>query len=134
MQKSANANGLISRAAARQLGKNDRESASIISTAQRHTNFLDSPRMANVLTRSDFRFSDLKRSTVTVFLVLPPDRIDAYSRWLRLMVTQSITDMARDTTKPENPVLYLLDEFAALGRMTSIERGMGLMAGYSVQL
>jgi len=39
--------------------------------AQRHTHFLDSPRMVAVLGRSDFRFADLKRRNVSVFLVLP---------------------------------------------------------------
>jgi hypothetical protein len=32
------------------------------------------------------------------------------------------------------PVLYLLDEFAALGHLAPVERAMGLMAGYGVQL
>jgi hypothetical protein len=31
-------------------------------------------------------------------------------------------------------VLFLLDEFAALGRLEPVERAMGLMAGYGVQL
>jgi type IV secretion system protein VirD4 len=31
-------------------------------------------------------------------------------------------------------VLYLLDEFAALGHLAPVERAMGLMAGYGVQL
>jgi type IV secretion system protein VirD4 len=41
-----------------------------------------------------------------VFLVLPPDRLATYSRWLRLLVAQSLTDMARDPAKPAAPVLY----------------------------
>ncbi len=32
---------------------------------------------------SYFRFADLKNTKATVFLVLPPERLDAYSRWLR---------------------------------------------------
>ncbi|MEO9739325.1 MAG: type IV secretory system conjugative DNA transfer family protein, partial [Lentilitoribacter sp.] len=35
---------------------------------------------------------------------------------------------------PASPILYLLDEFAALGHLAAIERAMGLMAGYGVQL
>ena len=31
-------------------------------------------------------------------------------------------------------MLYLLDEFAALGYLAPVERAMGLMAGYGVQL
>ena len=128
------AGGLIARAANRHLGKSDREAAGVLSAAQRHTHFLDSPRMTAVLGRSDFRFADLKRHNVSVFLVLPPDRLSTYSRWLRLLVTQSLLDMARDPAKPAVPVLYLLDEFASLGHLAPVERAMGLMAGYGVQL
>ena len=134
MQDSDEVGGLIARAANRHLGKSDREAAGVLSAAQRHTHFLDSPRMTAVLNRSDFRFADLKHGNVTAFLVLPPDRLSTYSRWLRLLVSQSLLDMARDPAKPAIPVLYLLDEFAALGPLASIERAMGLMAGYGVQL
>ncbi|MBB3811521.1 type IV secretory system conjugative DNA transfer family protein [Pseudochelatococcus contaminans] len=134
MQASTAATGLIARAANRHLGKSDREAAGVLSAAQRHTHFLDSPRMTAVLNRSDFHFADLKRRNVSVFLVLPPDRLSTYSRWLRLLVSQSLTDMARDPAKPAVPVLYLLDEFASLGHLAPVERAMGLMAGYGVQL
>lgn len=134
MQASTAAGGLIARAANRHLGKSDREAAGVLSAAQRHTHFLDSPRMVAVLGRSDFRFADLKRRNASVFLVLPPDRLATYSRWLRLLVSQSLIDMARDPAKPAAPVLYLLDEFAALGHLAPVERAMGLMAGYGVQL
>jgi hypothetical protein len=36
--------------------------------------------------------------------------------------------------RPAQPVLFLLDEFAALGRLEPVERAMGLMAGYGLQL
>jgi len=134
MQASGEAGGLVARAANRHLGKSDKEASGVLSAAQRHTHFLDSPRMGQVLGRSDFQFADLKARTATVFLVLPPDRLSTYSRWLRLLVTQSLLDMARDPAKPQTPVLYLLDEFAALGHLAAVERAMGLMAGYGVQL
>ncbi|NKL36981.1 TraM recognition domain-containing protein [Rhizobium leguminosarum bv. viciae] len=137
MQASDAVNGLIARAANRHLGKSDREASGVLSAAQRHTHFLDSPRMTGVLGRSDFWFGDLKADKATVFLVLPPDRLAAYSRWLRLLVAQSLTEMARTAPSPHPstpPVLYLLDEFAALGHLAPIERAMGLMAGYGVQL
>lgn len=134
MQETDAANGLIARAANRHLGKSDREAAGVLSAAQRHTHFLDSPRMHRVMDESYFSFADLKKRTATVFLVLPPDRLSTYSRWLRLLVAQSLTDMARDPAKPATPVLYLLDEFASLGHLAPVEHAMGLMAGYGVQL
>ena len=134
MQASAGAHGLIARAANRQLGKSDREAAGVLSSAQRHTHFLDSLRLVESTSASDFRFADLKERPGTVFLCLPPDRLDTYARWLRLLVAQAVTDMARSPARPERPVLFLLDEFAALGRLEQVERAMGLMAGYGLQL
>lgn len=165
MQESAAAHGLVARAANRHLGKNDREAASVLSNAQRHTHFLDSPRIAAATARSDFRFADLRHELISVFLVLPPDRLAAYSRWLRLLVAQALQEIARDaqaaqqaphcrpappdttgdspdalsaaqtpSQRPGGPVLFLLDEFAALGRLEAVERAMGLMAGYGLQL
>lgn len=154
MQDSDAAHGLIARAANRFLGKADREAASVLSNAQRHTHFLDSPRIINVISRSDFHFAELQQRTVSVFLVLPPNRLDAYSRWLRLLISQALQDIARHaegpqapreakidaqglseaSQRPSAPTLFLLDEFAALGRLEAIERAMGLMAGYGLQL
>ncbi len=56
--------------------------------------------MACVLSGSDFRFADLKERTATVFLVLPPDRLSTYARWLRLLVTQSLAELARSPARP----------------------------------
>ena len=166
MQDSDAAGGLIARAANRFLGKSEREAASVMSSAQRHTHFLDSPRIATATARSDFRFSALRHAVTSVFLVLPPNRLDAYSRWLRLLVAQALNDIARDaeqgatrgngqgnapsgaqeaSERPSQrlpapnpalaaPALFLLDEFAALGRLEAVERAMGLMAGYGLQL
>jgi type IV secretion system protein VirD4 len=134
MQDSPAAGGLIARAANRFLGKSDREAAGVLSSAQRHTHFLDSPRIVKVTNHSDFSFTDLKNKVASVFLILPPDRLDTYARWLRLLLAQSLSEMARSPAKPERPVLFLLDEFAALGKLQPVERAMGLMAGYGLQL
>lgn len=129
------AGGLVSRAASRQLGKADREAAGVLSSAQRHTHMLDSPRLATTMARSDFHFADLRAGTATVFLVLPPDRMAAYARWLRLLVAQAIAELARTPRQPGTPpVLLLLDEFAALGRLEPALQAAGLMAGLGLQL
>ncbi|MFL0588374.1 type IV secretory system conjugative DNA transfer family protein [Sphingomonas sp. Ag1] len=53
-----------------------REAAGVLSSAQRHTHFMDSPRLVDSTSASDFRFADLKERPRTVFLCLPPDRLD----------------------------------------------------------
>jgi type IV secretion system protein VirD4 len=141
MQDSTAAGGLIARAGNRSLGKSDREASSVMSSAQRHTHFLDSPRIAAATARSDFQFSALRHDLTSIFLVLPPNRLDAYSRWLRLLVAQALQEIARDaeaaqagSVRLKQPALFLLDEFAALGCLEAVERAMGLMAGYGLQL
>ena len=62
MQASSAAGGLVARAANRHLAKDGREASGVCSAAQRHTHFLDSPRMTAVMARSDFDFAALKDS------------------------------------------------------------------------
>jgi hypothetical protein len=134
MQNSLAADGLVRRAANRHLGKSDREATGVLSSAQRHTHFLDSARINRGMTHSDFRFGGLKSEISTVFLVLPPERLETHARWLRLLVVQALQDIARTPENGGPPVLFLLDEVAALGRLEPIERAFGYMAGYGVQL
>lgn len=125
----------IKSAGARALQQEEKLRANIIATAQSQTNFLDSPRIRESLSVSDFRFEDLKAKPMTIYLVLPSDRLNAFSRWLRLLIQQAITVNARNIeVQPEHPVLFVLDELPALGRLSLIEQAFGLMAGYGIQL
>jgi type IV secretion system protein VirD4 len=132
MQASEAAGNLVARAAARILQKAERERSGVLSTAQSHTHFLDSPRMARVLERSTVDLSALKREAVSVYLILPTDRMDAYARWLRLMIGCALLAMARTRGQPKYRVLLLLDEFAHLGRMHPVQRDIGLAGGFGV--
>ncbi len=133
MRESTAAGGLVARAANRRLQQNEREAASILSTAQRHTHFLDSQLIAGAMEHSDFTFREAMARSGTVFLVLPPDRIHAYARWLRLLVGRAIVELMQNNA-PRKPVLLMLDECAALGRMKPVEHALGVAAGYGVQL
>ena len=63
--------GLIARSANRHCGKAECEAASVLSTAQRYTHFLDGPRIMAAMARSDFRFAEPRQHTASVFLALP---------------------------------------------------------------
>lgn len=126
--------GLVSRAAARLLQKAARERSGVVSAAQSHTHFLDSPRMTRVLGSSTLTLEELKASRVSVYLVLPPDRMEGYHRWLRLMVACALRAATRVAGAPEDRVVFVLDEFAHLGRMQPVERDVGLVGGYGVTL
>jgi type IV secretion system protein VirD4 len=90
--------------------------------------------MTDILASSTFDLADLKTSATTIYLVLPADRLATHGRWLRLVVGLCLSALARDRQPPRHPVLFLLDEFAALGRLQAVETAIGLMAGYGVLL
>lgn len=83
--------------AARKLGQFDnpeqaKQLASIIQSARTQTAFLDSQILNDTMDSSDFSFDDLRDGgpPTTVYLVLPPDYLDTYARWLRLMISIAI--------------------------------------------
>lgn len=120
---------------ARCLQKEERLLANVMASAQAQTHFLDSARIRESLSASDFQFEDLKTKAMTIYLVLPADRLDAFNRWLRLLIQQAITVNARNiAVKPKKPVLFVLDEMPSLGRLTMIEQAYSLMAGFGIQL
>lgn len=128
------AGGVVARSANTLLAMSGKERSSILSTAIVQTDFLDSPAMQKVLATSSFKLQMLKRSPTSIYLSLPAGRMDTHARWLRLMIALAIEAMERDRSIPPHPVLIIMDEFHALGPMTTIERAAGLMAGFGVRL
>lgn len=110
------------------------EMPSVISSAKRHTAFLQFKSMRNILSGHDFDLADLKREKIDVYMVLPQRTIQACNRWVRLFYTLLPAAMERETTVPEAPVLVTIDEFPTLGRMTVIEDAIGRLAGHHVKI
>lgn len=129
-------NGMVARSAARILQKAEKERSGVISSAQAHTHFLDSPRMARILQESSINLSDISTRSMSLFLILPPDRLETYHRWLRLMITTQLVSILRSNNQVKAqrdwPIVFFLDEFAHLGRLQPVARDMALIGGYGV--
>ena len=107
----------------------------IFSEAITQTRFLTSPLIKNCLDGDDFRFENLKEEKITVYIIIPARYLKSQSRFLRLMVVSAIDAMMSSEKKQgDNSVLFMLDEFASLGYLSSVENAMGLAAGYGLQL
>ena len=118
--------------AARKLGRfaiYSKEIGSIISTALTQTAIFDSRTLEESLSHSDFSFDELVTGRATIYLVLPVDKLQTYGRWLRLMVSIGIRTVARNVKPLGLPVLFLLDEFGTIGRLSAVAQAYGLMAG-----
>ena len=126
---------LIASTGARCLQKDSKLLSSVMASLQAQTHIFDSNRVRDALSESDFNFTDLKAGLVSAYLILPVDRLQPFNRLLRLLVQQAITVNARNIEIiPEKPVLFILDEMSALGRLTMVEEAYGLMAGFGMQL
>lgn len=134
MQENTSCNGVIRRAANSLATKSENERSGVISTAIEQTDFLDSPALARCLERSDFSLADLKRRPTTVYLCLPAGRMATHSRWLRIIINLAVEAMEREPARPPYPVLFLMDEFAVLDHLSSIEKAAGQIAGHDVKL
>jgi hypothetical protein len=70
--------------------------------------------MAGDLGRNGVDFRALKQRPVTVYVILPAERLREHSIWLRLVITSAL----RSLYSPRGvPVLFMLDEFAQLGHL-----------------
>lgn len=134
MQCTEGCEGVIRRAGNSMAAKSEKERSGVISTAIEQTDFLDSPSMADVLRRSDFHLADLKRKPTTVYLCLPAGRMASQNRWFRIIVNLAVHAMEQERFVPEHPVLFLMDEFAVLDHLSSIEKAAGQIAGFGVKL
>jgi type IV secretion system protein VirD4 len=117
----------------------EKERESVLSEARTQTQFLDSPALRKVLTKSDFRLADLKGGKpLSVFLCLPARHMDTHDRWLRVIINLAVGALeprrsdAIDKDKP--PVLLLLEEFPVLKHMEKLEAAAGQLAGSGVKL
>jgi type IV secretion system protein VirD4 len=111
------------------------EMLSVLATCNAQTRPLDD--LNAVFSRHDFDLDIFSRSEqpTTVYLILPATLIPTHSRWLRLFVTQLIATMERHPIhRTRLPLWLILEEFAALGYMRSIEAAAGYCAGFGVKL
>jgi type IV secretion system protein VirD4 len=109
----------------------NREANDVISTAITQLGFLGNTAIAECLSGSDFRFSDLKRAIVTVFICLPLNMLDVCDKFFRLILEVALWDLLNEGQRGLGKrVLCLVDEMAQLGpHMKSLENAMGMAAG-----
>lgn len=113
----------------------DRELSGIRRTAKTQTDWLDSPLMRAALSQKNvIDFERFKETPQTCYLILPPEQLVTHGVWLRLMVTAALRPLLRSVERAPVPVLFMLDEFAQIGRMAMIENNIAQMRGFGVKL
>ena len=114
--------------------EDNRTNQSIIATAATATRWLLSEPIRASLGKNGIDWSRLKGPRpLTVYVILDADKLETFSVWLRLVVVSALNALYRQGGGGLR-TLFLLSEFAQLGRLEAIRSALGQGRGYGVQL
>jgi len=87
---------------------------------------------------SDFSFSELRRTRMTIYLAIPPAFVARARVIIRLLFSQLVQLNTRElpSQNPELavPCLLLMDEFSTLGKLDSLVLASPYLAGYGLRI
>ena len=123
------------------LNKSENERSGVLSTAVSFLNLYRDPTIARNTQACDWRIADLvaAEKPVTLYLVVPPSDISRTKPLIRLVLNQIGRRLTEKLGPVEGgakkrPLLMMLDEFPALGRLDFFESALAFMAGYGVRV
>jgi type IV secretion system protein VirD4 len=128
---------VIASAARELLNKSENERSGVLSTAMSFLGLYRDPVVAQVTRRCDWCIRDLiedERPT-TLYLVVPPSDISRTKPLVRLILNQIGRRLTEDLQAKgrRHRLLFMLDEFPALGRLDFFESALAFMAGYGLK-
>ncbi len=111
---------------------------SVAQVACTSLDFLASEAMKNCVRKSSFSLRDLKTDPrgVSLYICLPQRFMETHYRFFRMMIALLIAEMERIKHQPKSghPILMVMDEFAALKRISMIEHAAAQIAGFGVKM
>ena len=138
-QQDAKVHPVIAQAARELLNKSENERSGVLSTAMSFLSLYRDPTVAEVTSKCDWRISDLVDASkpLSLYLVVPPSDISRTKPLIRLILNQIGRRLTESLETNNNPsrrkVLFMLDEFPALGRLDFFESALAFMAGYGLR-
>ena len=131
---------VVASAARELLNKSENERSGVLSTAMSFLGLYRDPTVARVTSACDWRIADLVDAArpVSLYLVIPPSDISRTKPLVRLILNQigrRLTEKLEGdhTLAGRRRLLFMLDEFPALGRLDFFESSLAFMAGYGVR-
>lgn len=88
--------------------------------------------LADAVSASDIALADLKSGNVSLYLAFPPERILSHGAALGLIVNQAILAVSRSSERGD--VMFMLDEFANLGKLSGLAESLTALPGLGVRV
>lgn len=110
-------------------------SQSILSVAKQHLRHLKTGDVAKAISSTSFSLLDfIAGKPMTIYIVLPPDKLHSHKKLLRIWVGTIIRLILKRPGSPTKPTLFMLDEAAQLGRLDELLQAITLLRGYGMQV
>lgn len=107
---------------------------SVRSTAMQHMMIFAGRQVERAVERSTFCLNHVTSGEgMTIYLVIPPHKLEAYGTLLRIWVATLLTLITRREKAPPLPTLFILDELAQLGQFPLLRPAVTLLRGYGVR-
>ncbi len=104
----------------------------VMSNLSEATKFLSDPQIKAATAVSSFSIQDLALGQTTVYVVIPPERMDTQKTWLRLVIIAAMHVFKAARRRTGHRCLFLIDEFASLGRLDDLPRDIATMSGFGI--
>jgi type IV secretion system protein VirD4 len=116
--------------------KAEKERSGVRSTLTAALQLWANPMVDAATSASDFDLADLRRKATTIYVAVSLDQLTSVARLLNLFFQQAISLLTERLPGPDerHRVLFLLDEFASLGRMDVLKDSLAFLAGYGVRI
>ncbi|MBL8827193.1 MAG: type IV secretory system conjugative DNA transfer family protein, partial [Planctomycetaceae bacterium] len=106
---------------------------SILGTAVNYIKAFGSEQVGRTLRNSTFKLRDVVDSKpLTIYLVIPPDRMDSHKALIRLWVATLLKAVLSRQHQPLQPTLFLLDEVAQLEHFALLEHAVAIGRGFGL--
>jgi type IV secretion system protein VirD4 len=112
----------------------DKELGSVMAQAQRFTHIFGAPLVADATSSTTFDPMRLRTGRMTVYLITPADKMVVWQGLLRLWLGSLLRIITQGQATERNPVLFLVDECAHIGKMQALEDAVTLMRGMGIRL
>jgi type IV secretion system protein VirD4 len=118
------------------LANDEKTLKNIYSDLTSYFEIFDDPRINAATSASDFDITSLRKQKTTIYIGFTDDDMERLSPLLNLFWEQLTSVMIQHIPKKEEepfPVLFLIDEFASLGRIERLRRSLKLLREYRVR-
>lgn len=128
-------NGAISEMVSPYIDLADDTYSGIMSGLVENTKFISDLQIKTSTASSSFSMQGFRDKRITVYIVIPHDRIETHSTWLRLIIAsamQALKARNRNPAPPKHRCMFMIDEFGSIGHIPDLPRDIALMSGYGL--